>query len=57
MGANAPNGFLVVFGVAVALASAAVVLLQNLGKTTVRDDHDLPPVASRFAEAIERMRR
>jgi hypothetical protein len=46
MSANAPNSLSIVLGVAVAMAIVAVLLLQSLAKTTVRDDHDLPPVIS-----------
>ena len=45
MSNDAPNGFL---GVAVAMAIVVVafVFLQSLGITAVKDDYDLPPVAS-----------
>jgi hypothetical protein len=46
MSNNAPKGISIVLGVAVAIAIVAVVFLQSLGKTTIRDDYDLPPVAS-----------
>jgi hypothetical protein len=46
MSANAPNSLSIVVGVAAAMAIVAVLLLQSLGKTTIRDDYDLPPVTS-----------
>jgi hypothetical protein len=46
MSANAPNSLTIVLGVAVAMAIVAFLLLQSLGKTTVSDDYDLPPVVS-----------
>jgi len=46
MSANAPNSLSIILGVAVAMAIVAVLLLQCLGKTTIRDDYDLPPVTS-----------
>ena len=45
MSNNAPNGISIVLGVMVAVA-IALVFLQSPGKTTIRDDYDLPPVAS-----------
>ena len=41
---NTRNGNLVFLGIVV--ATAAVLFLQYLGKTTIRDDYDLPPLAS-----------
>jgi len=41
MNNNAPHG-IVVLGVVVAAAVLAVVILQSLGNTTIRDDYDLP---------------
>jgi hypothetical protein len=41
---NTRNGNLVFLGIVV--ATAAVLVLQYLGKTTIRDDYDLPPLAS-----------
>jgi hypothetical protein len=38
MSANAPNSLTIVLGVAVAMAIVAVLLLQSLGKTTIKDD-------------------
>jgi len=46
MSANARNSLTIVLGVAVAMAIVAFLLLQSLGKTTVSDDYDLPPVVS-----------
>jgi hypothetical protein len=46
MSANVPNNLTIVLGVALAIAIVAVLLLQSLGKMTIRDDYDLPPVAS-----------
>jgi hypothetical protein len=41
---NTRNGNLVFIGVLVAIV--AVFFLQYLGNTTIRDDYDLPPLAS-----------
>jgi hypothetical protein len=46
MSNNAPNGISIVLGVVVAMAIVAVLFLQTLSKTTVKDDYDLPPVTS-----------
>ena len=46
MSNNAPNGISIALGVVVAMAIVAVVFLQSLGKTTIKDDYDLPAVAS-----------
>jgi hypothetical protein len=43
MSNNASDGISIALGVVVGIA---LVFLQSLGKTTIRDDHDLPPVAS-----------
>jgi hypothetical protein len=45
MSANAP-GSSVIPAIASAMAILAVVFLQSLGKTSVKDDDDLPPVTS-----------
>ena len=45
MNNDASNGILIV-AVVVAIATLALVYLQSLGNTPVRDDHDLPPLAS-----------
>ena len=45
MSANAP-GSSVILAIASAMAILAVVFLQSLGKTSVKDDDDLPPVTS-----------
>jgi hypothetical protein len=45
MNNNAPNRILNVVAM-VTIAIVAVLFLQTLGKTTVKDDHDLPPVTS-----------
>ena len=45
MSNNASNG-IVVLGVVVAVAVLAVAFLQSLGNKAIRDDYDLPPVAS-----------
>jgi hypothetical protein len=47
MSNNAPNGISIVLGVVVAMAIVAVLFLQTLSKTTVKDDYDLPPVNRR----------
>ena len=41
---NTRNGNLVFLGIVV--ATAAVLFVQYLGKTTIRDDYDLPPLSS-----------
>jgi capsular polysaccharide biosynthesis protein len=49
MNNKAPNDFSsMVLSIVVAMAIAALLFvhLHSLGKTTIRDDHDLPPVAS-----------
>ena len=46
MSNNASDGIIIALGVVVGMAIVALVFLQSLGKTTIRDDHDLPPVAS-----------
>jgi len=49
MNSKAPNDFSsMVLGVLVAMAIGALLFLHlhSLGKTTVKDDHDLPPVTS-----------
>jgi hypothetical protein len=45
MNNNAPNGILALVAVAAA-DILAVVFLQTLGKTSVRDDYDMPPLGS-----------
>ena len=46
MSANAPGSISVILATAVAMAILAVVFLHSLGKTTIKDSEDLPPVTS-----------
>jgi hypothetical protein len=46
MNSNARKDVFISLGIAVVTAILGVVLLQSLGKTTISDDYDLPPVAS-----------